>query len=208
MAKRAWGSAVQNREEQFDLKRSAVLSAAARLIKERGYENVSLVDIADELHIAKPTLYHYFKSKGDLVRELFAIAMTAFLDPADRSEDYPIAEGLNGAQQLERYIRRAARIVVDDLGSALVTLPANSPEMSAAQPNGQDVRRMAETIIRTGIADGSLARCDVNSSYHFIIGVLRHLPVWFSSQSEPLDKVSDTLVRFVLHGMGSARVEL
>jgi hypothetical protein len=80
--------------------------------------------------------------------------------------------------------------------------------MSAAQPNGQDVRRMAETIIRTGIADGSLARCDVDSSYHFIIGVLRHLPVWFSGQSEPLDKVSDTLVRFVLQGMGSATAEL
>jgi hypothetical protein len=30
--KRAWGSAVQNREEIFDLKRTAVLNTAARLI--------------------------------------------------------------------------------------------------------------------------------------------------------------------------------
>jgi AcrR family transcriptional regulator len=205
LAKRAWGSAVQNREEQFDLKRSAVLSTAARLIKERGYENVSLVDIADELHIAKPTLYHYFKSKGDLVRELFAIATTAFLDPTDHPEDYPILEGLSGAQQLERFVRRAARLVVEDIGSALLTLPANGPEMRAEQPSSQDVRRMAQKIIRAGIADGSLAPCDVDSSYHFIIGIMRHLPAWFSAQNEPLDKISDSLVRFALHGMGSAR---
>jgi len=200
--KRPWGSAVQNREELFDLKRTAVLHTAARLIKARGYENVSLVDIADELHIAKPTLYHYFKSKGELVSELFAIATGAFLDPAINPADYPIAAGLTGAEQLERFIRRAARIVVEDIGSSLVTL-AGRAELSELQPDGQRVRRMAEKIIHTGIQDGSLVACDVDTTYHFFLGALQHLPVWFTGTNRSLDDVSDALVDLVLRGIGS-----
>ena len=203
MNKRAWGSAVQSREEVFDLRRTAVIHTAARLIKARGYENVSLVDIADELHIAKPTLYHYFKSKGELVRELFAIATGAFLDPAIHPDDYPAVAGLAGAVQLERFIRRAARVVTDDIGSALVTLPMGRPEFVQLQPEAQHVRRMAEKIIRAGIEDGSLVACDVDTTYQLILGALRHLPIWFSGTSRSLEDVSDTLVNLVMGGVGS-----
>jgi len=201
--RKAWGNTVENREEIFDLKRTAVIHTAARLIKARGYENVSLVDIADELHIAKPTLYHYFKSKGELVRELFGIATTAFLDPAIHPQDYPLADGLTGAAQLERFIRRAARVVTDDIGSALVTLPIGRPELKDVQPDAQRVRRMAEKIIHTGIEDGSLAACDVETTYQFILGALRHMPIWLANAHRSLADVSDALVRLVLNGTGS-----
>src|ERR1700761_3629733 len=124
MARRRWGEAVPNREEQFELKRAAVLRTAARLIRRRGYENVSLGDIADELHIAKPTVYYYFKNKDELVRELITLSLSAFLDAANYQSDYPLAEGLTGAQRLERFIRRAVRIVLEDVGSSLVTTPS------------------------------------------------------------------------------------
>jgi AcrR family transcriptional regulator len=203
LSKRAWGAAVQNREEIFDLKRTAVLNTAARLVKTRGYENVSLVDIADELHIAKPTLYHYFKSKGELVRELFAIATGAFLDPAQNPEDYPVINGLSGAEQLERFIRRAARIVVEDIGSSLVTLPVRGDELNALQPDGQRVRRMAEKILGTGIEDGSIVACDIETTYQFLLGALRHLPVWFAGSNRSFADVSDALVDLVMRGIGS-----
>lgn len=205
MNKRAWGNAVQSREEVFDLRRTAVIHTAARLIKARGYENVSLVDIADELHIAKPTLYHYFKSKGELVRELFAIATNAFLDPAVNPEDYPRVAGLTGAEQLERFIRRGARVVTDDIGSALVTLPVGRPEFLQLQPEAQHVRRMADEIIRTGIEDGSLIACDAETTYQFILGTLRHLPTWFANTHRPLEDISDALRDLVMRGVGAKR---
>src|ERR1700761_3069940 len=104
MARRRWGEAVPNREEQFELKRAAVLRTAARLIRRRGYENVSLGDIADELHIAKPTVYYYFKNKDEVVRALLALALAAFFDQTEHPEDDPRAPGLTGAPQLERLV--------------------------------------------------------------------------------------------------------
>jgi AcrR family transcriptional regulator len=208
MARNPWGEAVQNRAEQFGLKRAAVLKTAAQLIRRRGYENVSLGDIADELHIAKPTVYYYFKNKDELARELITIALGSFLDATDYSSDYPLADGLTGAQRLERFIRRAVRIVLEDVGSSLVTTPSQFLEAGAREQlniESLPVLVMGEKCIRDGVTDGSLAPCDVHSVYLFIIGALRYLPVWNNGRTTPAKEVSDSLVNMVMGGLKAHR---
>ena len=204
MARKPWGEAVQNRAEQFGLKRTAVLETAARLIRRRGYENVSLGDIADELHIAKPTVYYYFKNKDELVRELITISLGSFLDATDHRSDYPLADGLNGAQRLERFIRRAVRIVLEDVGSSLVTTPSQFLEAGTRDRLNTEslpVLVMGEQCIRDGVADGSLAACDIHSTYLFIVGALRYLPVWNHGQMTPAEDIADSLVNMILNGL-------
>ncbi|HEY1836684.1 MAG TPA: TetR/AcrR family transcriptional regulator [Rhizomicrobium sp.] len=204
MARKPWGEAVQNREEQFGVKRAAVLNTAARLIRRRGYENVSLGDIADELHIAKPTVYYYFKNKDEIVLELMAIALESFLNPHAHPGDYPLAPSLTGAQRLERFIRRGVRIVADDVGSSLVTTPSQFLENDTRlkfDVEGQPVREMGEKIIQGGVRDGSLAPCDVQATYLFLIGALRYLPVWYGGQTPDATVVADALVNLVLRGI-------
>lgn len=48
-------------------RRSAILETARLLFNERGYNNVTLRDIAQELHISIGNLTYYFKRKEDLV---------------------------------------------------------------------------------------------------------------------------------------------
>ena len=43
---------------------------AARLFAERGYQGTSLADLADELGMQKPSLYHHIASKEDLLWEV------------------------------------------------------------------------------------------------------------------------------------------
>jgi AcrR family transcriptional regulator len=50
--------------------RERILEVAAALFAERGYAATSVRDIAAELGIANPSLYHHFKSKSDLLIEL------------------------------------------------------------------------------------------------------------------------------------------
>jgi AcrR family transcriptional regulator len=50
--------------------RERILEVAAALFAERGYAATSVRDIAAELGIANPSLYHHFKSKSDLLLEL------------------------------------------------------------------------------------------------------------------------------------------
>jgi TetR/AcrR family transcriptional regulator, regulator of autoinduction and epiphytic fitness len=54
------------KETQFEAREQAILEATNRLLSERGYEMMSMDDIAAEVGIAKGSLYKHFDSKESL----------------------------------------------------------------------------------------------------------------------------------------------
>lgn len=53
-----------------DARRREILSAALRVISERGYRNSSLQEIADAVGLTKAGVLHYFDSREDLLAEV------------------------------------------------------------------------------------------------------------------------------------------
>src|SRR6202035_5605664 len=60
-----------SRERQHDreVKREAVIRAAAHAFNHKGYHNTSLDDIAAALEVTKPTVYYYVTNKEQLLFE-------------------------------------------------------------------------------------------------------------------------------------------
>jgi len=54
------------RERKKAITRQAILDAAERLFEERGYDNVTTAEIANEANISEKTLFVYFRSKQEL----------------------------------------------------------------------------------------------------------------------------------------------
>lgn len=52
------------------IRRNEILDAAERLLVTKGYEQMAMRDLMDELQIAKGTVYHYFDSKQALLEAL------------------------------------------------------------------------------------------------------------------------------------------
>src|ERR671936_2503437 len=59
-------------------RRAELTRIAARLFAAKGYQGTSLADLAEELGVQKPSLYHHIASKEDLLWEVASDGAAAF----------------------------------------------------------------------------------------------------------------------------------
>ena len=57
-------------EHEYDQRRNEILDSAQRFVYTKGYEQMSIQDILDDLKISKGAFYHYFDSKSALLEAL------------------------------------------------------------------------------------------------------------------------------------------
>ncbi len=58
------------KEEEYSVKRKEILAVAQRLVYTKGYEQMTIQDMLDDLQISKGAFYHYFGSKQELLEAL------------------------------------------------------------------------------------------------------------------------------------------
>jgi len=112
------------RETQFELREEAILDATNRLLADKGYEAMSMEDIATEVGVAKGSLYKHFESKETLaaavmIRLLDQTAAALAALPADRP----------AIERLESLLRWT---LSQRLGGGVPHLPSTSPALQQA----------------------------------------------------------------------------
>jgi AcrR family transcriptional regulator len=172
-----------DREQVRGRKRQAILVAAARVFTDRGYNNVSVDDIAKSLGVTKPTLYHYFRNKEEMV---VACAQHG-VDAIERSLDSIRVMSGPGLAKLQELLHAYAKYVQSDFGSVIVRLGGR--DLSAA--NNHKVRQLkqrADQIFRefvaAGVADGSVVAPDVRVTAFALAGLMNSFGHWFRTSGE------------------------
>jgi AcrR family transcriptional regulator len=69
-----------------DKRRAEVIALAARLFDRHGYASVSMEQIAIAAGIAKPTLYHYFRAKDEILRGIHETFIDLLLERQDERQ--------------------------------------------------------------------------------------------------------------------------
>jgi AcrR family transcriptional regulator len=169
-----------NRERLRDreLKRDAVIRAAAREFNHKGYHNTSLDDIAAALQVTKPTVYYYVTSKEQLLFECFVAGVeqihAAFR--AVRQLPLPARERLNAV------LRHYGEAVASEFGWCMVRAedqdlaPAMSRHIKSLKSEiDQGIRR----LLREGIQDGSIEPCDPKMTAFALAGALNWIAHWY-----------------------------
>ena len=113
-------------------RRAELLDAAVRVFARKGFHASRVGDIAEEAGVAHGLLYHYFRSKDEVLETIFRETWALLVADTERIE-------LAGVP-LREQLRRFARIY---LGSWLVTpeLIAGARPRGRAQPRGGQPRR-------------------------------------------------------------------
>ena len=61
-------------------KREQIIGVATKLFSERGYENTPLSAVCEAANVSKGLIFHHFKSKNDLLREIFSNTTKLIVD--------------------------------------------------------------------------------------------------------------------------------
>lgn len=193
-----------DRGEQFEQRRAAMLQAAIRAFNRNGYHATSMDTIAAALGLTKGTLYHYYKSKIEILYE----CMLYVLEEARAlAEDVERGGGL-GVERLERFLRRQFETLAGSQGAAwpvadMSALPA--PLEAEVREKSRQVDRIVQKFIADGMRDGSIRATEPKIAEFFLMGALNWLPRWYSpGGSLTSDQLAAIFLRIVLDGLRTA----
>ncbi len=139
-------------------RRNEIIAAAEQLVYTKGYEQMTIQDMLDGLHISKGGLYHYFASKEALLEALVdrmgqEAAQNLLLITQDQS--------LTAVQKLRRFLETSARwkSTQKELIIGLMRLWFSDENAFIRHRMEAESRKhmsaFLEPIIRQGIAEGS-----------------------------------------------------
>ena len=161
-----------------DRKRDAVILTAARAFRRSGYHNTSLDDIANELNVTKPTVYHYVATKEQLLFECFRTGLNQIMESFEPIDGSP----RSARERLDHVIRGYAEAITSDFGWCMVQAenqdlsPAMSKNVRALKSRiDQGIRQLLEE----GGKDGSIRKCDAKITSFALAGAINWIAHWY-----------------------------
>jgi AcrR family transcriptional regulator len=189
------------REQLRELKREAVLLAAAQEFNERGFHATTLDDIARRLNVTKPTIYYYVTNKDEILTEIFRSGCGALAEAADTVD----ASNLTGLDKLAAFMTRYAELMTTDFVRNVALLEDNclGPEMRAeVRKIKSAIDRRFRSFVEEGIRDGAIAECDPKLAAFTIAGALNGIARWYQTGG-PLDPrhIAEITVNQLVEGL-------
>jgi AcrR family transcriptional regulator len=180
-----------------------ILAAAAALFGERGYDAVSLEDVAERLDVTKGSLYYYFSSKDELVT---AAIETLGNEWTDRLEVLPAARSGTPAARLDALVREHIGIAVREYPAALRLFLTPQDWPAAQQARIKELRRRHDAVFRSvveeGVANGELTVTDIDAALQCMHAAMSQAPAWCAHLSgrarlRAIDVFADTVMMLV-----------
>lgn len=193
------------RARRRDRQRDAILRAAARLFRDRGFADTGMRDIADAADLSPANLYHYFDGKNALLAYCQDRALDRMLDAvAAARRASPLA-----AERLRLVLAAHVRTLLDDVegGAAHVQIGAFPPAMRNAIVRKRDRYEQAlRRLIADGIRAGELVDMDPAVIARAMLGAMNWTVTWFRSDGpDPAAAVGDSIARFLVRGIAAGR---
>ena len=110
------------RDQVLKVREDAIVSSVNRLLAEKGFEQMTVDEVAADVGIAKASLYKHFASKEALA----AAAMVRVLDRTMEVLDQQVARGVSAVERLREVTRWALRV---QLAGEMPILPSQNSSL-------------------------------------------------------------------------------
>lgn len=185
-----------------------IILTAAELFDRAGYTTTSMEDIAEAVGLAKPTLYHYVKSKDEILyqihREFMAVAFTAMESHEGRlSPEEEARATIVEILDLIAKHRPLVRVFFEHFRD----LPARHQRIVVEQRDRYAAGLTG--VIRRGFSRGDFRSVDPKLTALAIFGMCNWAYQWYDpsgrSSAQQLGEMFGDLVMTGIHGTGKPR---
>jgi len=179
---------------------SDVVLRAAALIRDQGFEATTVNDICRATGLTKGGLYHYIKSKRELLYKIMKHGMELLEDE--------VVEGARGIADPEEQLREVIRLHVQNIYRDQGTIGILTNEDEALEPKHREEilrRKRAYFDFVRGVvgrlhARGDMVDVDLNVVTFNILAQILHFPRWFDpdgplSPNDVAEQIADTSIR-------------
>lgn len=157
-----------------------IIRHAAALFARGDYAGTSINDIASDVGISKPALYHHFSDKEEIY---FEIVLPVLRDMCLNAEEIG-RSGKPPREQLHDFMRVHVEYVEKNINACTasqvafrgLTEPTKREEALRWRDRHENVLRK---ILKSGVDDGSFAIADVKPVARMILSILNGFTLWY-----------------------------
>jgi len=185
-------------------RRRELFEIATRLFMEKGYRATTMQDIAKEMGIQKPSLYHYISSKEDILKEIVDITMNRLIHSIEEIAN----SNTSPVQKLERIIDSHIMLICENLELFTVSLrEINKINAKGFWSDVVALRDKYESYVRNILSSGKQQgyfREDIDEKLvgFAILGSVNWAIRWYSPRGEKSPKeIADQWKKLFLKGL-------
>ncbi|KVF79240.1 TetR family transcriptional regulator [Burkholderia sp. FL-7-2-10-S1-D7] len=186
-----------------DERRLEIILHSADLFDKVGYHKMTMQMLADEAGMGKPTLYHYFPSKAEILYEMHQIHMDALLGDLDADAE----ANADSAELLVKACASALRQIAEHPGYVRAFMDHYSDledeHRKQIRKRRSEYFQRIRKIITDGIAAGRLRKVDPDVTVFAFLGICNWAYKWYpgmATQSPP-DVMAKKLCQVILDGI-------
>ena len=171
-------------------------------MQEKGFQGMTLQEVADQLECTKAALYYYVENKQELLFRIYLQVMTMQFEAIDRI----VQKDQSATLKAWAFIDTQVRLVASS--PALFTVyfhekthlnPEHAEMVTCLE---RKIVHALETILREGMDTGCFEQVDPTVAAFTILGASSWVYRWYHPQGRlSIDEVSLTLQRIVLQGI-------
>ena len=192
-----------DKESVFKARKGVLLREAGRQFAQKGFHGISLTDIAKGVNLTKSGLFHYVKTK----EELLFLCYEDAINSAEESMKAALEIDGDALDKLAHYVRLHL-CKFDQPGGFYVIL---SELFVLCDENQNKIRKRARKIdqdmrqlVQSGIDDGVIGYSNARMAVYAIEGTLNWIPKWYSQKGkESIDEIAESFIDFFIHGLKS-----
>ena len=175
----------EKRKQATDERRQEILTAAARIFHQKGYDATSIQEVAEAVGMLKGSLYYYIDSKEDLLYGVIERAHQLGIEGQERAA----SEGGSAVSQLRQTIRAHVRNNLEHLADIGVffhdfrSLGAERRQAIVAERDGYE--RYVRGLIERGQQEGSLdPDVDPKLATMALLGAMNWVYQWYRADGQ------------------------